>query len=76
MYYGVWVDGPIESGFSFRSSDRSEAREAYEFELHNAMERGYTRVRLLEVGQREIVLATVDEWAAENTNTNSDTESV
>lgn len=74
MYYGVWVDGPIESGFSFKSSNRPEAMKAYEFELHNAAQRKYKRVRLLEVGQREITLATVSEWTAETPN--SDTETV
>lgn len=66
MYYGVWVDGPSDSGYSFKSGNRPKAMAAYHDEIVNAAARGYRRVRLHEVGAREIVLVVVDEWTPES----------
>lgn len=65
MYYGVWINGSEESGFSFKSHNRAEALAAFRSETGCAAARGYKRVRLLEVGAQETVLAVLDEWKPE-----------
>lgn len=65
MYYGVWINDTEGSGFSFKSRNRAQAIAAFRSETGFAASRGYKRVRLLEVGAQETVLAVLDEWKPE-----------